>query len=108
MDKKDLLAFCNYYKGEQSNPNKHSAAWYVWQVEKDWVEEMALDNVVNDCMAKPLNRYISLGYADFEKFDDTPITLKAMLFSLLEKWNEGVVARDDFSSFYAKWKGHEI
>ena len=58
MNKKDLLAFCNYYKGEHLNPNKSSAAWYVWQVEREWVEEMTLDNVVNDCLSEPLNRYI--------------------------------------------------
>ncbi len=108
MDKKDLLVFCKYYKGERSNPNKISAAWYVWQVEKEWVEEMALDDVVNECLSNSLNHYISLGYSDFEKFDDTPITLKAMLFSLLEKWNEGMVTRDGFSAFYTKWKEHKI
>lgn len=108
MDKKELLAFCKYYKGEKTNPNKHSAAWYVWTVEKDWVEEMALDNAVNEIMSKPLNHYISLGYADFEKYDDTPITLKAMLFSLFEKWNEGMVTRDGFSAFYSKWMDEKV
>ena len=67
---------------------------------------MALDGIVNDSFSISFNRYLALGYADFEKFDGTPITLKAMLFSLLEKWNEGIVARDDFFTFYTKWKEH--
>ncbi len=108
MDKKELLVFCKYYKGEKTNPNKPSTAWYVWAVEKDWVEEMTLDDVVNDCVSKSLDRYMSLGYADFEKFDDTPITLKAVLFSLFEKWNEGMVTREDFSAFYTKWRDGKI
>lgn len=105
MDKKDLIKFCNYYRGESENPYKVSAAWYIWVAEKDWVDEMLLDNVVTDKQSLELNHYLEIGFSDFEKFDDTPITLKSKLFALLEKWNEGIVSKDNFAQFYSKWKG---
>ncbi len=104
MDKKDLIKFCNYYRGESENPYKVSAAWYIWVTEKDWVDEMLLDNVVTDKQSLELNHYLEMGFADFEKFDDTPITLKSKLFALLEKWNEGIVSKDEFAQFYSNWK----
>lgn len=108
MNRKDLIKSCNYYRGEIENPYKVSAAWYVWVTEKDWVEEMLLDNVVTDKQSMELNHYLSMGFADFEKFDATPITLKSKLFALLEKWNEGIVTKDDMSSFYSRWKEHKV
>lgn len=108
MDKKDLMKFCKYYRGESKNPFKVSAAYHVWVAEKDWVDEMLLENVVTEKQSMELNHYLSMGFADFEKFDDTPITLKSKLFTLLEKWNEGIVSKDDMSRFYSKWKEHKV
>lgn len=108
MEKADSISFCKYYKGEQSNPYKNPIAWYIWEIEKEWVEDMARDYLENYRPANPLSHYIALGYWDFESFDDTPVTLKARLFTLLEHWNEGVVTRDSFSDFYAKWKEHKF
>lgn len=108
MDKKDLIKFCKYYRGESKNPYKVSAARYVWVTEKDWVEEMLLDNVVTDKQSLELNHYLAKGFADFEKFDDTPITLKSKLLALLEKWNEGIVSKDDFVKFYSNWKEKNV
>ena len=107
MDRKDLLSSCRYYKGEKENPFDNSPARYVWNIEKDWVDGMTNDEVC-DGLSAALNHYIHVGYKDFDKFDDTPITLKSMLLSLLEKWNEGMVSYDGFSDFYDKWKSHSI
>lgn len=106
--KECAITFCRYFKGEKENPYKVSAAWYIWATEKDWVDEILLDNIVTDKQSLERNHYLEMGLADFEKFDDTPITLKSKLFALLEKWNEGIVSKDDFAQFYTKWKEHEI
>lgn len=108
MDKKDLLKFCRYYKGEDDCPFKNSPQFYIWTIERDWISEMGLEDVVSDRMSSALNRYITAGYTDFEKFDNTPITLKAMLFMLIEKWNEGIVKKDTFADFYQKWLHKQI
>ena len=108
MTKECAITFCRYFRGEKENPYKISPAWYVWIIEKDWVDEMLHDNITTQEHSLQLSHYIAMGYADFEKFDDTPITLKSKLFALLEKWNEGIVDRNAFAQFYTKWKEHKI
>ena len=108
MSTNNVLQYCKYYHHEPINPYNLSVAAYLWQIEKEWIEEMQLEDRVSGRLSLSLNHYIASGYADFEKLDDTPITLKAMLFTLLEKWNEGIVTRDDFSLFYTKWNDHEF
>lgn len=108
MKNKDLLKFCRYYKGEDENPFSGCPQFYIWVFEKDWVNEMGPDNVVSENLSLVLLRYISAGYADFEKHDDIPITLKAMLYLLMEKWNESIVTKDAFADFYNKWLHRQI
>lgn len=103
MDKKELLKSCRYYKGEKENPNKGGTAFYIWDCERRWVNEMLIKESVSDWMSLTLNRYLDCGFASFEAMDDTPMTLKAALFSLLEHWNEGIVSTDDFKIFYNNW-----
>lgn len=84
-----------------------SAAWYIWVVEKEWVDEMLCANTITSAESSGLERYLASGFADFEKFDATPITLKSRLFGLMEKWNEGFVTKESWSRFYENWKNYK-
>ena len=48
-----------------------------------------------------LEDYIRCGLGDFSKFDDTPITLKAILFNRYTKYNE-MIDVDGFKNWYNK------
>ena len=69
---------------------------------------MIINNAECQDLSLALNHYVSYGFKDFEKNDHIPITLKSMLLSLLEKWNEGMVTDKDFREFYDKWKNRSI
>lgn len=101
---KDLLQFCRYYKGEKVNPFEVSDKSYLWQIEEEWYKDTSdFSSGMGDTMRYSLNRFISSGFDDVGKFDKTPLTLKAMLFTLFEHWNEGYVTRESFATFYRDW-----
>lgn len=98
MDKKDLLKFCRYYKGEASIPKDTKASF--WEYEKKWVELMTDDNPLLDGM---ISVYISNGLRDFEQMDNTPITLKSLLFNRYSHW-----LREDAAGFKKWYKAEYI
>ena len=49
-----------------------------WEYEKKWVEFMINDNPLLNRM---ISVYISNGLSDFEPMDNTPLTLKSLLFN---------------------------
>lgn len=84
MDDKSLLKFCRYYKGESSLPKNTNANF--WEYEKKWVEMMLSDDPM---LSQYLNDYIAYGIGGFEQMDDTPITLKSLLFNRYAHWSIG-------------------
>lgn len=80
-NEKDLLKFCRYYKGEASMPKDTKASF--WEYEKKWVEFMINDNPLLNRM---ISVYISNGLSDFEPMDNTPLTLKSLLFNRYSHW----------------------
>lgn len=105
MEKKDLLHHCRYYKGSGdikiSDPDKK----VFCKIENDWVN---LTINQDDLLSEVLSDYIVAGLKDFEKFDDTPLTLKALLFNRFTKYNERVDIAA-FKKWYQKYtnKGEE-
>lgn len=107
--KKELLQFCRYYKGEKDNPFETSPRRHIWAMEKEWYDDTSdLSADMGNTMRDALERFISSGLDDIDKFDSTPLTLKAMLFALLEHWNEGIVTRESFTKFYHNWLSNNI
>lgn len=105
-NKEELIKFCRYFKGEAENPWKNCIKALFWEWEKKWVEftlkvykgqqKMFLDRM--------LNEYIAVGLRTFNDTDDTPATLKALLFNRYLYLNklpmkEGV---ESFKDFYNK------
>lgn len=53
-----------------------------------------------------LHEYITAGLLDFEKYDDTPITLKALLFNRFGYWfSDGLMEMvEPFKKYYQEYK----
>lgn len=78
--KKDLLPFCLYYKGEEKRP-KNAPIW--WGYEAKWVElsENPQEGNANFyALGEYIDNYLRAGLRTFEQFDNTPTTLKALLY----------------------------
>lgn len=99
MNKKDLLHHCRYYKGEKESPFDGTKNM-LWQYEKTWIDLTISDSKeASDLLSKFLEDYLLAGLREFEKYDDIPIMMKAILFNRFEQWNEG----GDFKTFYHKY-----
>lgn len=96
---KDLVHYCRYYRGEKENPFEGTKGM-LWQWEKTWVLNLTENNEEDEkYMSQILEDYLLAGLKDFEKWDDTPITLKALLYNRFDHWNES----EGFEPFYRKY-----
>ena len=89
-----LLEHCRYYKGEKECPKDDKNALFWWY-EFDWIEKMSKDN---SDISDMLEYYIRAGLSTFQMFDNTPITLKALLFNRYSHWIMGDI--DGFKKWY--------
>lgn len=109
MSKESLLKFCRYYHGEKVNPfdGKDSEKSLLWLYEQSWVQELlnaAKHDKPSAMLSEYIDDYISVGLKEFAKFDDTPVTLKAMLFNRYAKGAYSMSdAVDGFKDFYQKY-----
>lgn len=100
MDKKDLISFCRYYHGEETCPFSEEDKSMLWDYERTWVADMMSD----DDFSEYISDYLAVGLRDFSMFDDTPITLKAMLFNRYAKTAYTMQdAVPGFKEFYQKY-----
>ena len=97
MKEQDLIAFCRHYKGEENNPDPQDS---IWRYERFWVEE-----TMKDCpdFGRLLDDYLSAGLRTFNMYDDTPVTLKAVLFNSFMQQAEGMARVEDFKSWYDRF-----
>lgn len=105
MNKKDLLQFCRYYKGEASNPydGKDQNKAMLWDYERFWIEQNFSESG-RKLLAEYLDEYASVGLSLFEMQDDTPATLKALLFNRYAKTAYSMAdAVEPFKKFYQKY-----
>lgn len=100
MKKNDLLKFCRYYKGEQNCPYTDNTKSMLWDFERTWVNDVLHDADFNEL----LTEYMNVGLRDFSETDDTPITLKAILFNRYAKTAYTMQdAVPSFKDFYKKY-----
>lgn len=97
MSEKDYIKSCRYYNGEQEAPSGTDAT--MWYVEKVWVR-MSVEG--GDAIASILDAYLDAGLRTFCQYDDTPATLKAVLFNSFAKYHSGgpQSAAREFRKFY--------
>lgn len=80
MDKQQFLKKCRFYKGEPANPYEGTDKALLWFCESKWVE-MSLNTAGNGLLADYVSEYNTIGLYDFERDDNTPQTLKALLYN---------------------------
>ena len=101
MDKKDLVKFCRYYKGEDDCPFKEQNKSMLWFYERAWIFDMLRDS---DNLSTSIDEYIRLGLGQFEQFDDIPLSLKALLFNRYARTCYSMAeAVEPFKKFYKEY-----
>lgn len=103
MEKKELLQFCRYYKGEKvnsSDPNKN----LLFRYEETWIE-MNFTPEGKSQLAEYIDDYSRAGLSMFEMQDNTPASLKALLFNRYCHYNSGSMIEcvEPFKDFYRKY-----
>ena len=89
-----FLNLCQYYKGQEHNPDPQNR---IWDYERFWVE---MNISGNPDFSMQLEAYLIAGLRTFNMYDDTPITLKAVLFNRFMNQAEGMATPDDFKLWY--------
>lgn len=90
-----LFSYCRYYKGEKECPFTNQNDIMFWNYEKTWCEQQRTHNpIVHDLVRD----YNLAGFAEFEPYDGTPVSLKALLFNRLTNYME--MPPERFDSFY--------
>lgn len=105
MKKKDYIKFCRYYKGEKENPYDgiDQNKMMLWFYEKCWIDFNLSDNG-RSTLADYIGDYSSAGLSLFEMQDDTPASLKALLFNRYAKTaNSMIEAVEPFKKFYKQY-----
>ena len=103
MTKQDLLRVCRYYKGEKENPytDTDQDKALFWDYERKWID-FKLDD--SDTLCDYIGDYVGVGLGGFEKMDDTPLSLKALLFNRYAKTSYSIMsAVEPFKEFYKKY-----
>lgn len=81
MTELDPIHYCRYYKGEEECPQGIKASF--WMYEKLWVDWfIKKDNYLTEATRE----YLAHNLAEFQNTDDTPISLKAILFNRYSHW----------------------
>ena len=102
MTREDAITFCRYYKGEDESPYSDQNESMLWFYERAWVYKLFHEDT--DSFGIMLEEYLFSGLSDFEKFDDIPITLKALLFNRYCKTAQSMLsAVEPFKKFYHKY-----
>lgn len=105
MEKKDFIKFCRYYKGEKENPYDgiDQNKTMLWFYEKCWIDFNLSDNG-RSTLADYIGDYSFVGLSLFEMQDDTPASLKALLFNRYAKTaNSMIEAVEPFKKFYKRY-----
>lgn len=99
MKKEELLKFCRYYHGENEAPKKDAEGRFFWNTERLWVVRMQDDKYT---FSDELEQYIGAQLTHFSEKDDTPITLKALMYQYFLSVNNHVDT-EDFKFLYQKY-----
>lgn len=101
MVKKDLFKLCRYYKGEDDCPFKEQNKSTLWFYERAWVFDMLKDS---DNRSICITEYVRHGLGSFERFDNIPLSLKALLFNRYAKTSNSMTETvEPFKKFYKEY-----
>lgn len=94
----ELSDKCRYYAGEEEFPEDGDETYYdFWAAERAWFEfEMQHQPIIDEYV----KFYEANGLADYQKEDDTPESLKALLFNSYSYAKNGQVDIPGFKNWY--------
>ncbi len=90
----ELLRFCKYYKGVESEDDLPLMAFY----EKCWVDRMLEDD--KEDIRGLIIEYVNNNLETFSLDDGVPLSLKALLYNRYQHWSWG--SPEGFKEFYYK------
>lgn len=93
-----LLKHCRYYKGEEINPYPNGNEAMFWEYEEKWLR---FNEIKKEFLKNAVDEYIEVGLSNFEIKDDTPLSLKALLFNRYCHWLGGHGIEEDIKNFKA-------
>lgn len=96
-NKEYLISLCKHYKGEDVCPDIQDS---IWRYERFWVEANLEENAD---FGPLLEGYLNAGLMTFNQYDQTPITLKAVLYNRFMQQSEGMARTDDFMNWYDRF-----
>lgn len=96
-NKKELLPFCRYYKGEKEKPDNASNLWGYEEVWVKMSENPEKNEVGFNTLSEYADEYIRNGLATFNASDGVPITLKALLH---DRYRHFTGSSDGFKEWY--------
>ena len=97
-----LLAYCRYFKGEESNPfeDKDQNKASLWFYESSWVCDMIKEK---ESMSSAIEDYVYY-VGSFNPSDGVPTSLKALLFNRYARTCQSMTeAVEPFKRFYNKY-----
>ena len=80
MTKAELLQYCRYYDGTEDNRETDGESYLFWNSERAWVEWNLNERANREYLTLMLDFYDTAGLTNYETNDDTPKSLKALLF----------------------------
>ncbi len=100
MRRKDAIAFCHYYKGENESPFTEKEKSFLWDYEQAWVDAMVNEKSLEEYIGD----YVLYGLGDFSNDDGVPLSLKALLFNRYAKSCHSMQsAVEPFKEFYKQY-----
>lgn len=100
MNKQDAIKFCRYYHDESECPFRDDERSTLWKIERAWAERMAAGNTEH--IEEAVCEYVAYGLGEFQMRDGVPISLKAVLFNRLMKYDERINI-EAFKKFYQRF-----
>ncbi len=105
MADNELLKYCHYYKGEDTNPfdgeaDDRNMLWFY--------EQCFASGKNKDSIAEYIVEYEAIGLGSFSADDGVPIGLKALLFNRYAKTSFSMLsAKNPFKEFYLHYYPNE-
>ncbi len=99
MKKKDYIDQCRWYQHRERLTDGDARLCEF--VERWWVEAKLRTTEDDNPFTPYLIDYENAGLSDFEQFDDTPLTLKAILFNRWKNTYE-LGSIEEFKRFYSE------
>lgn len=103
--KKDLIKKCRYYNGEKELPKSLPQEYaLMWDYESVWVKCELEQNEMLTMFKEGIKEF----HLETKRGDDTPLTLKALLFNRYLHWGEYASIEEELKNFEVWYAEHYL